>query len=83
MGRSQKTQSRDHLFAAYHDLHRMVRTKRYKLIHHLRSDVQELFDTMEDPHELKNLADDPSLAKVRRGLRKQLDTWRNDHNDLR
>ncbi|OPH58456.1 sulfatase [Paenibacillus ferrarius] len=36
---------------------------------------EELYDCLNDPHELNNLADDPSYRTVRTRLRKELDDW--------
>lgn len=42
----------------------------------------ELFDTQADPHELKNLADDPSYSEKKRELSDALDLWMNEVPDL-
>lgn len=41
----------------------------------------ELFDLQNDPHELKNLADDPAYAKVKAELLSELNAWRAMVND--
>ncbi|MEM7013695.1 MAG: sulfatase/phosphatase domain-containing protein, partial [Verrucomicrobiota bacterium] len=38
----------------------------------------ELFDLRKDPHEIKNLADDPSYAKVKAELLAELNRWRKE-----
>ena len=38
----------------------------------------ELFDLSNDPHEVKNLADDPAYAAVKAELLNELDRWRTD-----
>ena len=38
-------------------------------------DSDELFDTLKDPHELNNLAEDPDYADVLRGLKIEMDGW--------
>jgi N-sulfoglucosamine sulfohydrolase len=38
--------------------------------------TEELYDLKNDPFETKNLASDPLYAKVKKGLREQLDQWR-------
>ena len=54
--------------------HRMARGDRWKLI---LSDANEefLFDQQEDPFELTNRRDDPSLASVLANLRSELAAW--------
>lgn len=47
---------------------RMVRTRRYKCTFELASGAGELYDLDEDPHEMRNLFDDPARAGVRREL---------------
>jgi uncharacterized sulfatase len=41
----------------------------------------ELFDLQNDPHELDNLADDPSHASVKETLQEALAQWRQSIND--
>lgn len=38
-------------------------------------DIDELFDTVADPHELKNLANDPAYADVLDALKREMDRW--------
>lgn len=42
---------------------------------------EQLFDCEVDPHELKNLADDPKYASVLSSMRAALKTWQSDYND--
>ena len=45
--------------------YRAVRTERYKLIHWMQHPTErELYDLQEDPYELHNLVDDPSMQDV-------------------
>jgi arylsulfatase A-like enzyme len=37
--------------------------------------AEELYDLQNDPHELKNLAEDPAHQAVLKGLRRELDDW--------
>ena len=53
--------------------HRGVATERYKLIHFYNLDEWELFDLKTDPQEMKNRADDPELAEVRKELEAELE----------
>jgi len=43
--------------------------------------VEELYDTCEDPHEVRNLAGDPAYRDVLERLRGELDDWRQRTND--
>jgi arylsulfatase A-like enzyme len=53
--------------------HYGVRTDRYKLIHFYYSmDEWELYDLKKDPHELKNLINDPEYAQVLKQMKKEL-----------
>ena len=55
--------------------YRAIRTDRYKLIHWIRYPAEEeLYDLQEDPFELRNLIDDPTMADVLAGLRRELET---------
>lgn len=54
--------------------HYGVRTDTHKLIHYWKQDEWEMFDLVHDPHELKNLYDDPAHAGVRDALKAEL--WR-------
>lgn len=38
-------------------------------------DVDELFDTIADPHELNNIAEDPTYAEVLESLKMEMDNW--------
>ncbi len=68
---------RSGVVATYHgqqcglNTQRMIRTKRWKYIWNAM-DVDELYDLRADPHELVNRIDDPGLAQVVQGLRRQL-----------
>jgi arylsulfatase A-like enzyme len=53
---------RNTIFLAYRDLQRAVRRGRWKLLVYPQINKIQLFDLQEDPHETKNLADDPSEA---------------------
>ena len=44
--------------------------------------IEELYDLQSDPHELNNLADDPTLESQKTRLRQQLDDWIRESGDL-
>ncbi|GMW03923.1 MAG: sulfatase [Candidatus Hydrogenedentota bacterium] len=60
---------RDDIFCHYDDLFRMVRTDRYKLVLHLKSGREELFDLREDPFELTDRSADANFSSVLNELR--------------
>jgi len=43
---------------------------------------EELYDTEADPHEIKNLADDPTYAEKLKELRGALEQWVQETEDL-
>jgi arylsulfatase A-like enzyme len=51
-------QGRDYLFTAYKNVQRAVRDRRWKLIRYPQINKTQLFDLQNDPHELKDLADE-------------------------
>lgn len=44
--------------------------------------VEELYDTLQDPHEINNLADDPAHQPELERLRDALDSWRDEVDDM-
>ncbi len=44
--------------------------------------VEELFDTQADPHEVKDLADQPEMQETLQRMRAELDRWMHDTGDL-
>jgi len=78
---------REHIFSSFvspvkHRLNiRCVRTKRYKLIHHLTTDEIELYDLENDPYELSNLAGLERYHKVQSQLAARLAAWREESED--
>jgi arylsulfatase A-like enzyme len=62
--------------------HYAIITREYKLIHfYYDVDEWELYDRANDPHELKNVYDDPAYAEVRKKLHKDLDSLREKYGD--
>lgn len=53
-----------------------------KLLFRKTKPLQELYDTETDPHELRNLADDPRYAGKLMELSQELDRWWNEIDDL-
>jgi len=64
----QAHQGKEVVFSEVHGFS-MVRNGRYKMVVHSRTrQPVELYDLVNDPNELRNLVDEPSLEKVRREL---------------
>lgn len=62
--------------------HYGITTSRYKLIHfYYDIDEWELYDLEKDPHEMKNVYNDPTYADIRKELHKQLDELRLKYQD--
>ncbi len=69
------------VFGHYRDFFRMVRTRRYKLIRHIKTGREELFDLESDPYEMSNLAASPPHQNALKGLRELLAEWQQDVGD--
>ena len=92
--RGEKVAWRDEAFLLY-DMHhgavahmRMVRTKRWKLVLHLREgeapaepNFGELYDLQTDPEEERNLYGDPSVKSVQDELTEMLRDWQKRVSD--
>ena len=57
-----QTKVREVLYTGYRNCQRAIRDDRWKLIRYPLVNVTQLFDLQTDPHELKNLADQPEHA---------------------
>jgi len=74
---------RDHAFCQRADASRMLRTERYKYCYGPKSKLVALYDLQNDPHEDRNLADDPAQAEtVRQMHRRLLELMRQDGDPL-
>lgn len=78
-----KAKHRDHLYFAFMSWQRSVRDSRYKLIEYCVEDERhtQLFDLVDDPDELKNLAEDTKHQETLKGLRELLKKDRVRMND--
>ena len=56
--------------------------RRLGAMQHPDTPEEELYDTMTDPFELVNLAQDPDYAGIKARLKKQLFSWMADQNDF-
>ena len=52
----------------------MIRTKKHKFVYH-PTDIDELYDLENDPHELHNIADRPEAAGIKEELYRMM--WEN------
>jgi arylsulfatase A-like enzyme len=66
------------IYGYFRDTQRMVRNKRYKLIHYPRIDRHQLFDLSRDPHEMRDLSEDPAHQEIFIALKKKLGTKAKD-----
>ena len=77
---------RDDAFSEFHGSHmglysmRMIETERYKYIFH-SNDIDELYDHDSDPHELKNLAENPDYADILKDMKYRMVEWMRKTND--
>lgn len=72
---------RETLFTTYEDKMRAVRDTRWKLIRYPLIDHTQLFDLETDPHELKNLADEPNQQARVTEMLKLLADWQQKTGD--
>ena len=70
---------RNSLFTAYKDVQRAVRDERWKLIRYPHVNETQLFDLKNDPHEMNDLAEDPSYAAK---VREMMDLLRKSQQQL-
>jgi arylsulfatase A-like enzyme len=59
---------------------RLLRNERYSYVYH-PNDIDELYDHETDPHELRNLAEDPDSTPVLRDLKRRMVAWMEATND--
>jgi arylsulfatase A-like enzyme len=67
--------SRESVFLPYTNRMRAVRDERWKLIVYPQIHYRQLFDLRDDPHETRNLADDPAQAGRIASLTDLLQSW--------
>lgn len=73
--RGEQPRVRNSLFTLYRDSQRAVRDDRFKLIRLTRTGKTMLFDLDRDPHELHDLAGDPSSAPRIADLLEEMRRW--------
>jgi arylsulfatase A-like enzyme len=83
---SKKQRARDFVIGQYHSKQRwvnpirMIRTHAFKFNRYIRYG-EELYDLKNDPHEVKNLANDRKFANVKMELSRKLDRWIEENDD--
>ena len=77
-----KTKVRKAIFTAY-KTQRAIRNDRWKLLRYTHINKSQLFDLKNDPHELKNLADDPAYADRVQQMTSLLERWQKKLGDTR
>jgi arylsulfatase A-like enzyme len=80
--RGERDTHHEYAFAYFGDTQRMIRGKRWKLIHYPKLDREQLFDLESDSDELHDLASDPQHAKIKDDLRSKLEDSRREVGDL-
>ncbi len=71
----------DAIFGCYKQHQRMVRTDKYKLIAYPKANKLQLFDIVNDPNEVKNLANDPKFLGKKVEMFIKLVTKQNELGD--
>ena len=69
-------------YGYFRNVQRMVRDKRWKLVWYPEVKKYQLFDLQTDPHEMRNLADDPAQRKRMTRMRSQLLAWFHEAGDV-
>ena len=70
-----------YVFGYFRDFQRMVRGKRWKLIHYPQIGQWQLFDLQEDPHELRNRVAEQAHQATVDQLRRELLRWQRSVSD--
>jgi arylsulfatase A-like enzyme len=84
--RDPSDQIREYLHFAYEGYHRGIRDTRHKLIEYVvggKHVKTQLFDLIDDPREIVNLADSPQHAPKLAHLRRELRKWETEYGDTR
>ncbi len=79
--RGEKQKVRDSLYTAFAKDMRAVRDERWKLIRYPQINKSQLFDLENDPHEMRNLADEPMHAERVAEMMKRLAQWQDRSDD--
>ena len=71
----------EEVYGYFRDKQRMIRNKRFKLIHYPHLNRYQLFDLSEDPQELNDLSKNSALKGILAGLRVKLEKWFRDRQE--
>jgi arylsulfatase A-like enzyme len=66
------------IYGYFRDKQRMVRNKRYKLIHYPHLNRYQLFDLVSDPNELRDISQKPASEETMESLKRKLKKWFRD-----
>jgi arylsulfatase A-like enzyme len=66
------------IYGYFRDKQRMVRNKRYKLIHYPHLNRYQLFDLVSDPNELRDISQEPASEETMESLKRKLKKWFRD-----
>lgn len=75
------SQGREELFFAYRDVQRAVRDDRWKLIVYPQINHRQLFDLTDDPHETKDISQNPAYAARLVRLNTMLERLQREYGD--
>jgi len=79
--RGEREHHHEAMFGFFRDSQRMVRADGWKYILYPQAGREQLFHVTADPHEQKDLAQDPERKEVRDALAKRLAAWRKTQGD--
>ncbi len=79
--RGEQAKTRESIFLSFRHLMRSVRDERWKLIRYPQINHTQLFDLQNDPHEIKNLADDPAQASRIERMTAMIRDWQANLGD--
>ena len=71
----------EEVYGYFRDKQRMIRNKRFKLIHYPHLNRYQLFDLSEDPQELNDLSNNSALEGTLGGLKVKLEKWFRDRQE--
>ena len=79
--RGEQSEIHPFVIGYFRNFQRMIRDGDWKYIEYPAVEVRQLFNLADDPHELRNLAEDAKLAGRRKDLAAKLHGWLKDSGD--